>query len=199
MGYRRRLFAIGLLVAGGGSAEPGFYERNAEGWFWYREPPPAVEPTPELPEPPTPPAVPPPAEAAARTTPALAPLSAAWFRANLERYRDAAIDDPTPVNITAWLYLQRVALDKASRFSEATQRAVLPDPWLDETVRRPLATFAANTLSYQAAQATETVLRQLARLAGLWFFYRADCLHCHQQAAVLEALERQGSVPEVLL
>jgi conjugal transfer pilus assembly protein TraF len=50
-----------------------------------------------------------------------APLSAAWLRANLERFRDQAIDDPSPRNVALYLYLQRLVLDKAERFAEAGQ------------------------------------------------------------------------------
>jgi hypothetical protein len=64
----------------------------------------------------------------ARESGAPAPLSAAWLRANLERFRDQAIDDPSPRNVALYLYLQRLVLDKAERFAEATQRAVWADP-----------------------------------------------------------------------
>jgi conjugal transfer pilus assembly protein TraF len=184
------LFMLSLLFqAGPVLAAAGFYERGAEGWFWYQDPVPAVEAEPESEAP----ASPPPAPAATEPAPAAepAPLSAAWFRAHLDRYRDAAIDDPTPAKVAAWLYLQRIALDKASRFSEATQRVALKDPWLDETVRRPLASFAAAEMSRRANTAREEVLRNLAGQAGLWFFFRSDCPYCHLQATVIEQLERQ--------
>jgi len=183
-------FALSLLFQTGPVlAAAGFYERGAEGWFWYQDPAPAAEsePEPEVP----PPALPTPAAMEPAPAAAPAPLSAAWFRANLDRYRDVAIDDPTPAKVAAYLYLQRVALDKASRFSDATQRVALKDPWLDETVRRPLASFAAAEMSRLANTAREEVLRTLAGQAGLWFFFRSDCPYCHLQATVLEQLERQ--------
>ena len=92
-----------------------------------------------------------------------APLSAAWLRANLERFRDQAIDDPTTRNVALYLYLQRLVLDKAERFAEATQRAVWADPLLDETTRRPLATFAANLVNREAGAAREAALAAIAR------------------------------------
>jgi conjugal transfer pilus assembly protein TraF len=201
MRHRLALLLCALLaVAPSLCAEmsPGairFYERSAEGWFWYAEEPPEPEepePEPEAPPPPVP--APPLAESAepeqpAPTTPAgPAPLSAAWLRANLERYRDQAIDDPSPSNVALYLYLQRLVLDKAERFAEATQRAVWSDPLLDETTRRPLATFAANLVNREAGAAREAALREIAKTAGLWFFYRADCPYCEAQAPLLDLL-----------
>jgi conjugal transfer pilus assembly protein TraF len=180
----------------------GFYARGAEGWFWYMEEPPEPEdsespeqpaPIPEPPPPiaaePTPTPVAPEAVAAtAGATTGPAPLSAAWLRANLERYRDSAIDDPSPRNVALYLYLQRLAIDKAERFAEATQRAVWSDPLLDETTRRPLATFAANLVNREAAANREAALTETAKVAGLWFLFRSDCPYCEAQAPLLEVL-----------
>jgi conjugal transfer pilus assembly protein TraF len=173
-----------------------FYERSAEGWFWYAEEPPEPEipePEPEsLPEPAPEPEPPPPL---AQSSPPAelapsgpAPLSAAWLRENLGHYRDQAIDDPSPKNVALYLYLQRLVLDKAERFAEATQRVVWADPLLDETTRRPLATFAANLANREAGAARRTALKVIAEQAGLWFFYRADCPYCEAQAPLLDLL-----------
>jgi conjugal transfer pilus assembly protein TraF len=157
------------------SVAAGFYFREAEGWFWYqREPEP--EPAPEAPP------SPPPAPSTASTPPPVAdttpdgpkPLSARWIRERIGAYRDAAIDQPTPENVALYLYLQRVALDKSSRFAAATQRAVQLDPFLDEITQRPTATFAANLTNRQAGEHRDALLRQIAATAGVLFFFRSD-------------------------
>ena len=110
----------------------GFYFREEEGWFWYeREPDPAPAPKLPLPEQPPVPAEPQVSETAPEGQ---KPLSAQWIREHIGAYRDAAIDDPTPQNVALYLYLQRVALDKSSRFAAATQRAVQLDPFLDSNL-----------------------------------------------------------------
>ena len=90
-----------------------------------------------------------------------------WIREHIGRYRDAAIDDPTPQNVALYLYLQRVALDKSSRFAAATQRAVQLDPFLDEITRRPTATFAANLTAAPALSSFDSPLRFKAISSGL--------------------------------
>lgn len=157
--------------------EPTYLDRSREGWFWYQNP---------QTEEPLAPAAPQPTEGAA--PPAM--LSTAWLRANLERYRDRAIDDPTPRNIALYLHLQRVALDRAEAFADATQLAVQLDPTLDESSRRPSAGFAAQAGDAARSEATRKVMGGIARRAGIWFFFRSDCPYCHVQAPVLELLER---------
>ena len=194
---RRARFALalaGLLGTSVAIADAArFYEREAEGWFWYRRDPlpPAPVLPPEPPPAPVPPEPEPPPESVSPPAPAPAPLSAAWLRANLETYQQRAIDDPSPTNLAVFLYLQKIALDKASRFTDAFQRAVQNDPALDETTRQPAGNYA-NLINRVAGQQREAVLQALAKDTGLWFFYRADCPYCAAQAAVLNTLAQAG-------
>ncbi|MBK5962698.1 conjugal transfer protein TraF [Thiocystis minor] len=190
----RALLALGLsgaLLAALAQDAPRFYERSAEGWFWYQAelPVPVPIPDPEPVPPITPEPLPPSIVADATAPP---PLSAAWLRANLERYQQQAIDDPSPTKVALYLYLQKIALDKASRFTDAFQRVVQSDPALDETTRQPVGNYA-NLLNRVAGQHREAVLKALAGEAGIWFFYRSDCPYCAAQATVLQVLaDQQG-------
>jgi conjugal transfer pilus assembly protein TraF len=118
-------------------------------------------------------------------------LSAAWFRKNLEHYRDRAIDNPSAENVAAYYYLQRVMMDKANRFTDVARHVVTADPLLDENRRRPIATFAANETNRLAGVATEQALTSVARQAGILFFFRSDCPYCHIQAPLLAVLEKR--------
>jgi len=170
-----------------------FYHGGDEGWFWYEpEPVPIPEKAPQ-PETEATQALPAPSPAA--SPPAPAPLSAEWMRENLDRYRDLAIDDPTPQNVSIYLYLQRAAMDKSSRFAEVAQRVVQSDPLLDEITQRPTATFGANLANRQASATRDRLLQRIAGMAAIWFFFRSDCPYCDAQAPVLAMLqERYGFV-----
>ncbi|MFE8034290.1 conjugal transfer protein TraF [Thiohalocapsa marina] len=198
---RADALAAGLLVvltAGPTSATSagGFYARDAEGWFWYREPP-LPEPVPVVPapsaEPPQAPVEPmPPAPVAeVSVSPGPVPLSAQWFREHLDTYRDRAIDDPSPENVAVYLHLQRIAMDKSSRFARVSERVVQGDPVLDEITRRPTANFGANLADKQASAAGDALLERLAGETALWFFFRSDCPYCDAQAPLLEALAQR--------
>nr|WP_314561234.1 conjugal transfer protein TraF [uncultured Pseudomonas sp.] len=176
-------------------AAPGsesFYRGKAEGWFWYKDPP---EEEPELevkaPTPPPPPPAPiqkaePPAAPPAPPGPEL--FSVAWIRDNLPKYRDRAIDNPTDANVQAYYYLQRVMMDKSSKFSERSSQVIMRDPFLDEDSRRPVATYAANALNREVSNNRDKVLKGLANKVGLFFFFKGNCVLCAEQAAVLQSL-----------
>jgi len=160
-----------------------FYQQKERGWFWYE---PLVEEEPEIELPPEP--KPPKIEKAEQKSSPVKPLSSEWFRVNLTKYRDEAVDNPTPDNVSKYMYLQRVMLDKAERFTDATKQVVMADPILDENSRRPIATFGANALDEQAEFGTAKVAKQLAKTAGLWFFYSSTCTFCIKEAGVLKGL-----------
>jgi len=171
-----------------------FYEEKERGWFWYEkvpEPEEVQEIEPEqisIPEPTPekkPEEVKPKAE---KKQEGPKPLSAEWFRKNMETYRDKAIDDPSQENVETYMYLQRVMLDKAERFTDASQRVVMSDPVLDENTRRPLATFGAFAMDDMAKKGINTAAKKLAGMAGLWFFYSSTCEFCVKEAGVLKGL-----------
>ncbi|MEM9762921.1 MAG: conjugal transfer protein TraF [Pseudomonadota bacterium] len=186
---------LALLIAGAAASDEapgGFHNGSAEGWFWYEDPPPEAEVVPDAVQPPEPQLAVEPEEA--DTSPPApggpTPLSSAWLRENLDRYRDAAVDDPTPAKVRAYLLLQRVAMDRASAFARATQAVTLGDPLLDANVERPIASFGAQAMDAQAHRARQALLAHLSHRIGLVFFYASTCPYCAQQAPLLEAIER---------
>jgi conjugal transfer pilus assembly protein TraF len=106
----------------------------------------------------------------------------------MEKYRDKAIDEPTPENVSAYMYLQRVVLDKSEKFAQVTQQVVMSDPVLDENSRRPTATFGAFAMDDMATKGTENAAKKLAKSAGLWFFYSSTCEFCIKEVGVLKGL-----------
>lgn len=190
------LAALAIHVPSGLAAQggpPGFYERKAEGWFWY-----APEPKKEQPEPKAAsekPVVQPLPQEAPTTKAKTAgegpqPFSAVWFRKNLPKYKDAAWDNPTVENLRAFLYLQRFAIDRSQQFSDAAELAVVGDPFLDEITRRPAATFASQKVDREAGAAKNQLIKEVAQRVGIFFFFKSDCPYCELQAPLIKTLER---------
>lgn len=188
--------ALSLFVAPAHADDPAidgkdrrFTERSEEGWFWYKDPPeeeiaPEEKPAPE-------PLAAAPSPSPAKVAPTgPAPLSAAWLQQNIKDYQIRATDDPSPENIRAYLLLQRLAMDKASQFSEAVQAQTLGDPLLDATSERPLAPFATQAADAAAWRARAGLIAALSANTGLVFFFTGNCAACEAQAPVLAALAR---------
>lgn len=167
------------------SAKP-FYQEKEEGWFWKKAPP-----EPPVVVPPKPAKVAP-AEKAAKTPPPVekkdeskTPFSVAWLRKNMQVLMDKAIDEPTPENIAAYMYAQRVAMDKSQVFAEAAQRVVMADPLLDENNRASMATFGRMATMQAESAARDSILKRLKEVSGLWFFYDSECSYCVEMAETM--------------
>jgi len=191
-----RLFAT-LALAGAlpveaqESVKHGFYERKAEGWFWYQKEPVAPEKKLEKPKPKPVAkvqAAPPEPVPVQANNPEM--FSAQWFRENLQKYKDLAWNNPTVENVRVFLYLQRFAIDRSEQFSDATELAVVGDPFLDEISRRPAATFASQQVDRDAGNAKNQLLKSVAERAGLFFFYRSDDDYSQLQAPLMQMLEQ---------
>lgn len=188
------LAAIAILAAPVAAraqdAAPGgaqFFKDKEEGWFWKKSPPEPEIPPKAKPQPPAP-AKPKPApekEKAVKEDEAKKPFSVAWLRANMGMLLDRAIDKPTPENIAAYMYAQRIAMDKSQVFAETAQRVVLSDPLLDENNRTSLATFGRLATMRATSAARETVLKRLSTVGGLWFFYDTTCSYCVDMAETM--------------
>ena len=171
-----------------------FYERKAEGWFWYHElyqrppskPRPAQSPKP-VPSPPSEKTSP---RAQSSTGVAGGVFSAAWFRRNIPKYLDMAWTNPTPENVRAYFLVQRYAIDRSEQFADQARRVVYGDPLLDELSRMPSSTFAAQKIARLADRARANLLKRLSQKAGLFVFFREDCPLCADQARILAMLKK---------
>lgn len=172
----------------------GFFDKKAEGWFWYA--PDEEEQTQTItrpkPQPPQHKPIEPKQQAKKEEplAPAVEPMTAEWFRKNIPKYRDEAWNNPTVENVKAFYYVQRMAIDRSNQFSDVAQRAVLGDPYLDEQARRPTSSFASKAMDRAANEAGKELLTQIAQKAGFFFFFKANCEACNLQGQVLKMLEQ---------
>lgn len=132
---------------------------RGDGYYWYKsEPEPAKLKPKEKPK--------------TQVSPidAQQPLSVEWFRQNMPKLLDMAVDNPTKENVANYMYAQRVVLDKSQKFSEQVKDVVATDPFLDENNRVPFAQFAQNEFIRDANKSKRQILDFVARQAGIWVF-----------------------------
>ena len=185
--------ALGTSAAGGDTragewrswcGDPG--SASSLGWHFYcdreeerreAEPPPA-QPVPE----------PPAAGEGPSATERILEL-----RRALEEARAAAILDPTPAKVTAYLRLQQETLQRAAAFSDAFRRTVWATPELDYTLRRPVGALAKRVWSDGRRQARDAALARLGERYGLIYLGHAGCAGCKVFGPLLRAFaQRHG-------
>lgn len=181
------------------SAPVGYFLGKEDGWFWYKDPP--VKTTEHLDEV---------GETSSKTidkkteiqsqtlnktkTEAPEAFSVQWLRKNMPVLLDRAIDDPTNENVSAYLYAQRIALDKAQNYAEKTQHVIANDPFLDENNRVPLSTFAKKEFLNRSKDGQGRALDYLGTKAGLWMFFDSTCDFCHVQSRIIQAVAKRHRI-----
>jgi conjugal transfer pilus assembly protein TraF len=154
-------------------ATDGYFDRHAEGWFWYRDPPVDEAPPPE----------PPSSEAPATTDDDPIQRIAAQRHA-IDVALNRAILEPTPEHMGAYLRLNQQLMAQAGRFAEAWRGAIWRDPALDYSLVSPVGA-AAYVKADQDSAEREQRLAAAAQRWGLLFFFRGSCPYCHRLAPLL--------------
>lgn len=166
-------------------AAPAYWKRNREGWFWYQDPPVETkQPPPKLaPKP--------------MLTPQqrdLADFTA--FKKRVEESLQAAVQNPSPENVARFLELQAESRRKASAFTDITRVVHARMPWLSANAdgARPVNPVAADTFDVAQREQNATLMQQLAKTHGMYFFFRSDCRFCHAFAPMLKQFELKHGI-----
>lgn len=165
------------VAASAGSAEPehAYFDRHAEGWFWYRDPSLARSTTiPRVERPQAP-----------RDNKDDPVKVVEAERAAMEQALDRAIVTPTPENVKAYLELNQRLMAQAGEFAEAWRGAIWSNPSLDYSLVSPVGS-SAYVKADQDAEADEQKLLKAAQQWGLVFFFRGTCPYCHSFAPLLK-------------
>ena len=108
--------------------------------------------------------------------------------AELQELKARAILDPSPENVTAYIRYQRAQLDRSSLFADVWQRALWQDPGLDYTLERPVSTLGKRAWIDQRKSDRDSVMSQLSRRYGVFYFYASSCGACDIFAPILKAV-----------
>lgn len=119
------------------------------------------------------------------------------FRAEVERLKGVAIMNPTEENVSAYLFGNKLMMDKASYFTDQWRRVVWKTPELDFNKDHPTANAAAMEARRLEESNREEKLAGIGRNNGLLYFFRSDCAMCKLQAPALLAFSKRYGI-EVL-
>lgn len=191
----KSLLSLALLVSvalpsfaqeSSGTDAAGFLQRKGEGWFWYQDPKEAVK---KAPVPASTPVAAEPAKSVPKAGPE--PFSVEWLRKAMPKLLDEAIDNPTKDNVEAYLYAQRVTMDKSQRYAEMTQQVVATDPFLDENNRVPLDSLGKAVFRRGFSADNDAAMKYVSQIGGLWLFMDSTCSYCQPQADTVQHLAKK--------
>lgn len=116
-------------------------------------------------------------------------VSVQWLRKNMVVLLERAIDNPTEANVSAYLYAQRITLDKAQRYQTMVTKVNNEDPLLNENNRIPYASTGAQAIRNADYLGQQQAVRELAKQGGIVVFVDGSCRFCAMQLPVLAALK----------
>jgi len=161
-------------------------DRPHLGWNFYCDEPPAEEAPPE---------------AAPMTAPAPTPAPPTdpleitkKFREDLDRAKSAALIDPTPEKVQAYIAMQRLALDQSSKFTEVWQRVLWQNPDMDYLLERPVGTIAKQTYLDERQAAEVHSLGDLKDKYGVFFIYESSCVYCQRYSPILKGWAKRYGI-----
>lgn len=122
-----------------------------------------------------------------------------WLIKNFPILEKRAINDPSDVNISAYLYAKRIILDKGQRFEEAHMAMINADPLLNENNRVPYASTGALTIRNADYLGQQQAAREMGKVGGLVAFVDGTCRFCAQQMPILNMLKNNFGVETLVV
>lgn len=150
-------------------ALPSFFERKAEGWHWYRDQESEIR-----------------EQESGRKLTQTPTQAIEKQRKNLETKLHAAIVEPTPENLMAYITAQKTLMDQSQRFSEMWKQVVMTTPSLDETLQHPVDQNAQHIYYAEKNKELTKRIKALAKEYGLFFFFKGKCPYCHDFAPIVK-------------
>jgi len=113
------------------------------------------------------------------------------FKKEVERLKAIAVLNPTYHNVKAYMEIQKVLMDRSTRFAEKWMEVVYTAPALDYTLRHPTSQAARHVYLDEQQREMKAEISQLSRIYGLFFFYRGDCPYSRQFASIVKSFSKK--------
>jgi conjugal transfer pilus assembly protein TraF len=177
------------------NTDQSFYIQRGKGWFWHEPEPEPQPPAEESKQKPSSNAEQQFAGQNVQTAPVQQPLNSEWLKANIEKLTMKAVDNPTPENLAAYAYANRLLMDMGSRFSTKMMEFMTLEQELQESNRRPYSAFALSEFADERNKAKKVILDALREKTHIWMFYSTSCGFCMKQVPVLKEFHRLTGIP----
>lgn len=94
--------------------------------------------------------------------------------------------NPTFSNVRAYMEIQKVLLDRASRFSQRWLEVLYRTPELDYSLRHPTSQVGRHLYLDEQRKDMEASIKALSKRYGLFFFFSKGCPYCKAFAPIVK-------------
>jgi conjugal transfer pilus assembly protein TraF len=157
------------------SVQAAYEDKHAEGWHWYEE----FKQKQETPS----------TQAA---TPVLNPVKELQvFKKKVEELKAIAVMNPTFKNVRAYMEIQKILLERSSRFSQKWLEVVYQTPALDYTLKHPVSQVGRHIYADTQKKQMEIQIKALSKTHGLFFFFSSKCGYCKAFAPIVKGFSQK--------
>jgi conjugal transfer pilus assembly protein TraF len=158
------LFVSVSFMNTGVYAEVSVESSKPQGWHWYDAP--AQEETEDEP---------------------LDPLEQMQIEnENIKRALYTARKNPTKENVKQYIEMQNSVTREAKAFSKSWQEVLLENPQLNYAIKHPTNNTARMIEEDEMRKKEEATIHRLAKISGLFFFYKSTCAYCRAFAPTVK-------------
>lgn len=158
-----------------------FYHNHAQGWHWYQDPeiPLAEKKEPQKPK-------------TLELPKSLSPTELVKaYQKELENKLHKAWVNPSQKNIKSYQEMQKDLMQRSENFSKGWMQSVYMNPQLDHTLIAPVNQMARHVYLDQQKEKTQSVISNLSKDYGLFFFFSSQCAYCHKFAPIVLQFSNQ--------
>lgn len=165
---------VDLLAYAENSKPDKWWERDKEGWFFYKDKPkeaPKVE----------------------KQAPVMEEVRAVPAKPFTERMKDKeqelmskAMENPTHENVKEYMLFNKARLEMSENFALMWQKVMMQYPELN--AKDYYSTQDKDLVFERERKVKQTTLEKLSQTAALFFFYTSNCEFCKRQALLYQAL-----------
>ena len=105
---------------------------------------------------------------------------------NIKRTLYTARKNPTKENVKKYIEMQNSVTSEAKAFSKSWQEVLLENPQLNFAIKHPTNNTARMIEEDEMRKKEEAAIHRLAKISGLFFFYKSTCAYCRAFAPTVK-------------
>ncbi|MBT4879503.1 MAG: type-F conjugative transfer system pilin assembly protein TraF [Alphaproteobacteria bacterium] len=170
----RFLFLVTLFSCSALDLHASFYNLKAEGWHWYEHKTPDTKPQRRM----------------KKVKDSSVHLLKA-FQERLENLKATAVINPTFENVKSYMEIQRVLLERASKFSETWLQVLFTTPHLDYSLKHPTSQVGRHVYLEEEQKKLELQIHALSKTHGLFFIFKGTCPYAQKFAPIVKVFSKK--------
>ncbi|HQS93103.1 MAG TPA: type-F conjugative transfer system pilin assembly protein TraF [Alphaproteobacteria bacterium] len=113
------------------------------------------------------------------------------FKKKVEDLKAIAVMQPTFSNVRAYMEIQKILLERSSRFAQKWIEVVYLRPELDYTLKHPISQVGRHVVAEDQKKQMEDNIRALSQTHGLFFFFSSKCGYCKAFAPIVKSFSKK--------